>query len=252
MKVGVGGDNPQPNIQFEVESEGSEYVMYLASNTRTTALAYVKGNGEAGFEGNANVKSTMTIEGQGFSVGGSTFAINYGSVSIGIDYYPSKLTVDGSVQWGTVAGAISTAAADGSMTLANTSGANLITLESPVPTISFSDTDSTDGKIEVNGGIMTIGSLTNPARTQINVGTGHMKVYIDGSNPASDEIFSVGSAGQTYSVVISSADETTKMMAVQGNGVVSFSTFTGTYGSGSATLCVTDAGQLFAVDGACP
>jgi len=61
MKVGVGGDNPQPNIQFEVESEGSEYVMYLASNTRTTSLAFVKGNGDSGFI-NVNATGSYKID----------------------------------------------------------------------------------------------------------------------------------------------------------------------------------------------
>jgi len=73
----------------------------------------------------------------------------------------------------------------------------------------------------------------------------------DESPEATFEVNQIGSSLSQYALQISSQNSTV-MLGVEKTGAVDVSTFTGTYGGGSAYVCVSDAGRLFVSEVACP
>jgi hypothetical protein len=193
--------------------------------------------GDGTIGGQLTVKGTATVQGNAFSVGGSTFVVSGGGVGVGVAATAVGLRV---------------------VTAAGTSGFQL-----DGGTASFKASGANDYVMGLHGG----SSAANEAAFEywngstkrwitglnVNVG-GNALEFTRGTSIApallitSSDRVGIGATSPGSKLHMSSGT-----LTVDGtNATVVFATMTSTYGSGSAHVCVTNAGLLFASEAACP
>ena len=97
-------------------------------------------------------------------------------------------------------------------------------LKSTSPRILFTDTDNNNGQLEVNGDVMSVGSISNLNRMQIRLSDGHVSILTILANPRADTIFEVEGDGSLYSMVVSSPGMPARLFVVMGIGLVGIGT----------------------------